>query len=129
MNFKLNPVANLKNEFNGYTVASASLGPRGEICILGVNEVPERIDGMFPPVQTETSHNYKVIILGNGYRQEVELPNQSWNYHFIQLIDENHILLVCARAELYENGDYDRNAKVFDMDGNLIREFLLGDGI
>ncbi|RDU38715.1 hypothetical protein DRW41_03920 [Neobacillus piezotolerans] len=129
MNYKMNPIADLKNDFNGYTLASVTLGSSGEICILGVNEVPARIGGMFPPVQTKTSHNYKVIILGKEYKQEVKIKKQKWNYHFIQIIDENHILLACARAELYENGEYDRNAKVFDFEGNLIREFLLGDGI
>ncbi|WP_053366321.1 hypothetical protein [Bacillus sp. FJAT-27245] len=129
MNYQLNPAVDFKNDLKGYSLVSASLGPSGEICILGVNKVPERMNGMFPPVQTENSHKYKAIIIGKGYKQEVKIPKQRWNYHFIQLIDKNHILLACGRARLYKNGEFDLNGKVFDMDGNLVREFLLGDGI
>lgn len=129
MNYKVKSAADIKDDLMGYTIVSASLGASGEICILGVNEVPEKIDGMFPPVQTETTLNYKAVIEGKGYRQVVELKNQKWNYHYIQLIDENNILLACARAKLYKDGKFDLNAKVFDLGGNLVREFLLGDGI
>ena len=77
MNYLIKPAADVKDDLMGYTIVSASLGASGEICILGVNEVPEMIDGMFPPVQTETTFNYKAVIEGKGYRQEVELKNQS----------------------------------------------------
>lgn len=114
---------------NGFTVVDSSIGPMGEICILTVNKVPERIDGAFPPVHTTESHDYRVIILAKGEIKEIVLKNQKWNYHFIQTIDNDNILLVCARAHLYDDGKFDRNAKVFDRNGTLLREFLLGDGI
>ncbi|MEH7081261.1 hypothetical protein V7139_00760 [Neobacillus drentensis] len=118
-----------EGDLNGYTIIDSSIGPRGEICILAVNKVPEYIDGMFPPVQTADRHEYKAIILNKGHKKEVILKNQKWNYHYIQPMDNDQIVLVCARSHLYENGDFDRNARVFDMSGNQVSAFLLGDGI
>lgn len=127
--FSVEPQYELAEVLNGYTIVDSSLGPKGEVCILAVNQPPERIDGMFPPVQTKECYDYKAIILSKGNTKEVLLKNQKWNYHFIQPIDDYNILLVCARSHLYENGTFDRNARVFDSAGNLVRAFLLGDGI
>lgn len=118
-----------EDDLNGYTIIDSSIGPRGEICILAVNKVPEYIDGMFPPVQTADGHDYKAIILSKGHKKEVIVKNQKWNYHFIQPMENDRIVLVCARSHLYENGVFDRNARVFDMSGNQVNAFLLGDGI
>lgn len=52
---------------NGYTVVDSSIGPNGEICILAVNKVPERINGMFPPVQTTQAYNYKALIFSKEH--------------------------------------------------------------
>ncbi len=114
---------------NGYTVVDSSIGPNGEICILAVNKVPERINGMFPPVQTTQAYNYKALIFSKEHCKEVVLKKQKWNYNFIQSIEKDNILLVSARSNFYDNGKFDCNARVFDSDGNLLREFLLGDGI
>ncbi|WP_078553748.1 hypothetical protein [Bacillus alkalicellulosilyticus] len=116
-------------DLQGYHIVDASLGPRGEVCILAVNDIPGRIDGMFPPVKTTEQYDYKVIIDMNFHKQIVEIKNQRWNYHFVQPIEDNHILLVCGRSYYYEEGKYDLNAKVFDSSGAHIRQFLLGDAI
>ncbi|MBM7662808.1 hypothetical protein JOC85_003619 [Bacillus mesophilus] len=113
----------------GYTIVDTSIGPLGEVCVLAVNKVPNREEGMFPPTKTNEGHDYKAIIISTGNIREIILNNQRWNYHFIQTIERENILLVCARSNLYENGTFDNNAKVFDSEGNLLREFLLGDGI
>lgn len=116
-------------ELECYEIVDASLGAKGQVCILAVNRRPELVNGMFPPVQTEESFDYKIIIKTPQDKIEVLLTNQKWNYHMVQPIDKDHILVASARSEFYEDHSFDLNAKVFDTKGNLLREFLLGDGI
>ena len=129
LKFQLDLLSDFREDLQGYTIIDSSLGPRGEICILAVQNVPELIDGMFPPTKTKEKYHYKIIIRYQDGTRHIELNNQNWNYHFVQPIDDNNILLVCSRSYLYESGKYDLNAKVFDIHGNQVRQFLLGDGI
>jgi hypothetical protein len=118
---RLESTNDFSNDFKGYQIVDTSLGRDGEICILGINTLPERIDGMFPPVQTKEAYTYKVIIKSAYKKLEVLLPNQRWNFHFVQPIDNGNLLLACARSHYYENNKYDLNAKVFDQNGHLVR--------
>ena len=129
MKFQLNLLNDVREDLQGYIIIDSSLGPKNEICILAIQNIPELIDGSFPPTKTKEKNDYRVIIHDQDGKKIIELNNQNWNYHFVQPIDENNFLLVCARSYYYESGKYDLNAKVFDRFGNQIREFLLGDGI
>ncbi|MCV6004957.1 hypothetical protein OFO99_36525, partial [Escherichia coli] len=52
----------------------------------------------------------------------------TYNFHKVQIIDNQHILLVGARSR-FENGEGEKNAAIYTMDGRLVRRFTLGDGI
>lgn len=82
----------------------------------------------FPKIKTH-SHNYLIFKIKDSNLVRYDIKNQNYNYHFVQMLPENEILLVCARSQLRSKNDYDLNAKVFSTDGKLKREFLLGDGI
>jgi hypothetical protein len=125
----IQPTFDVTDEFLDYTLIHASLGPNLEICCLGVNSLPQRIEGMFTPSKTETNHQYKVLVLNRDTKDSLVLYDQKWNYHFIQPLGDNERLVVAARCTRYEDGSYDLNGKVFSSEGILIREFLLGDGI
>jgi hypothetical protein len=56
--------------------------------------------------------------------KQTEIPNQSWNYHFVQPLPNDELLLVCGRVRGETN-----NARVFNSKGVLQRNFTLGDGI
>lgn len=126
---KLEPLAVWQDELADYTLQDASLGPHNEICLLLTSSIPELIDGSFPQSKTEEFIDYKVILLYDGIKTVIPIPQQSWNYHYIQLLGKDQLLLVCARAIKYENGEVDENARIFDTEGNFIRSFCLGDGI
>ncbi|WP_134684386.1 hypothetical protein [Brevibacillus migulae] len=115
--------------FAGYQIVSVSLGSNQEICCLGVDHSPELTDGMFPPSATEKHHQYKITILTEYQTQTLMLPNQRWNYHFVQPAGNDEFLVVSARSHKYKDDSYDCNGKVFSINGELKREFLLGDGI
>lgn len=126
---KLEPQAVWQDELTGYTLRDASLGPNDEICLLLTTSDPELIDGSFPQSKTAEFIDYKVILLSEGIKKVIPIPQQPWNYHYIQLFGKDQLLLVCARAIKYENGEADENARLFDTEGNFVRSFCLGDGI
>ncbi len=106
-----------------------SIGPFGELCGLAVNEVPELIGGTTPQSATTRPFTYKLFISKKGETTKITLPDHYWNYSFLQPIQRNLFLLTACRAHLYGDGTLDRNARIFDRNGNLVRNFLLGDDI
>ncbi|MCX7748205.1 MAG: hypothetical protein N2645_15165 [Clostridia bacterium] len=127
--YQANMICDLQEYIEGYQIISISIGADNGYYVLAVNNVPKRIDGMFQQTQTSTQHDYKVITVQYDNVYTVNIDNQEWNYHFVQPIGDSNILLVCARSRYYGHNKYDLNGKIFDLNGNLIKEFLLGDGI
>lgn len=127
--YKATLVGDTREYAIGYKIVSISIGADNCYYVLTVNNVPERVDGMFPQTQTTTLQNYRIIKVQWDNVYVIDIGNQKWNYHFVQPIVENKILLACARSEYYNESKYDLNGRIFDLKGSLIREFLLGDGI
>ncbi|MFD1032590.1 hypothetical protein [Metaplanococcus flavidus] len=125
----LEPQAVWQDELAGYTLRNASLDPNNEICLLLATSDPELIDGSFVQSKTAEFIDYKVIVLSDSAKTVIPIPQQPWNYHHIQLFGKDQLLLVCAGAVKYENGEADENARIFDTEGNFVRSFCLGDGI
>lgn len=126
--YEIKMICDLKEHLEGYQIVSISIGVDNDYYILAVNSIPPRIDGMFPQSQTTTLQNYKVILLRWDNVYTVNIDNQEWNYHFVQPINDG-ILLACARSKYYSKDKYDLNGKIFNTNGILLKEFLLGDGI
>lgn len=127
--YTLNSHYGFKDRLEGYVIVNISIGSQGEVCVLAVDRIPDYVDDMFPQIQTEEERHYKIIIQSQNEIQEISLSNQKWDYHFIQPIEDGNILLASARSYFYNSNKYDLNARIFDAKGNLIRQFLLGDGI
>lgn len=94
--------------------------------------IPERINGMFVP--THSDSRYCVIALDIDWYNETVLREQFYdlgiqkmNYHFVQPLNSG-LLLVASRCYC-QNGIGENNAALFDNQGNIIRQFCLGDGI
>ncbi|MET3208715.1 UNVERIFIED_CONTAM: hypothetical protein ABIC26_001654 [Paenibacillus sp. PvR008] len=100
-------------------------------CIfLLIDRTPEREQGMFVPSRTTDGHTYKVLTLDGNHMEELLLPGQEFNYHFVQPLGEEQLLLVGARCSYYGPDQYDLNGKIVNRSsGAKIRELLLGDGI
>lgn len=123
----LSPV--FEADLGDYQLVNIGQGPDGEILLLAVHEPPELIEDRFPEAQTERPFHYKIIRYSGGGCEEISIPDQHWNFHFVQPIDGSNYLLAAARCTRYDDGTADLNAKVYGPEGNLVREFLLGDGI
>lgn len=117
----------------GFEIVSFSLGENGYIYILLIDKIPEREKGMFVQTSLNQFRTYKMLIINQLQIQDVILTGEKFNYHYLQPLGEERLLLVGARARKYQNQasyrDCDYNAKVCDFDGNIITQFCLGDGI
>lgn len=127
--YQVYPLVDISNHLVDYKLVDLSIGPKNELCTLYVSQIPGLLDGMFPQSKTETEYDYKICVFSNDYEISVDFKNQKWNYHFLQPIYDDNYLLACARARLYKNKSYDLNAKVIDNNGQIVKEFLVGDGI
>ncbi|MFZ5987722.1 MAG: hypothetical protein ACOYWZ_11435 [Bacillota bacterium] len=127
--YPANMVCDIKEHLDGYKIVCIAIGADNGYYILAVNNIPSRINGMFPQIQTSTLHNYKVLIVQWDNVYTVNIDNKKWNYHLVQPTGNDRLLLACARSRYYGRNKYDLNGKIFDLNGNLIKEFLLGDGI
>ncbi|MBD5137450.1 MAG: hypothetical protein HDT39_16135 [Lachnospiraceae bacterium] len=103
-----------------------------KIYILLSEHIPERIDGRF--VNTIANSNYSAIILDVDWYENkvtghtfVNLGKHKMNFHMIQSIGEN-ILLLGARCKYNRENGPERNAVIVDLKGNVINEFCFGDG-
>lgn len=104
-----------------------------KIYILLSEHIPERIDGRF--VNTIANSNYSAIILDVDWYENkvtghtfVNLGKHKMNFHMIQSIGEN-ILLLGARCKYNGENGPEMNAVIVDLKGNVINEFCFGDGI
>jgi hypothetical protein len=113
----------------GFQIVSASIGFDDNIYILLIDETPERIDGMFVQSKTQNAHTYKVLTVGKDFVSELPIYNQRFNYHFVQPFNNDKLLLVGARTRYFNKDKYELNGKLFDLNGVLLKEILLGDGI
>ena len=125
----ITPIANLHEEFKHATPLSIAIGHHNDVFVLLAEEQPPLINGSFPATVTEESYSYHVVHLKDGQKTVLHLPEEKWNYHYIQPIDDEHILLVCARSYYHDADNIEENARVYDKNGRLIRSFCLGDGI
>lgn len=115
------------------SLVNIQIGYDGRVYILLSAHIPERIQGMF--VDTEANTEYSAIVLtvdwnsGEVINHEImELGTHKMNFHYIQPIGEN-ILLLGARCKYYESPGPEKNAVIVDALGNVVHEFCLGDGI
>ncbi|GKX58495.1 hypothetical protein [Leminorella grimontii] len=121
------PLTPLPHRFRGEMVACAWCAD-GNLAVLEVAKAPERIDGMFVPTEVD-KRSWYVTLYSPDLRPFVLPPIESKiNFHYVQTLGEEHILLVCARSH-YRNGEGEKNAAIYDLHGRLVRRFTLGDGI
>ena len=123
------PIVNLNEELKSANPVSIAIGHDNDLFVLLAEERPPLINGCFPATVTEESYSYHVVHVKDGQKTVVHLPEEKWNYHYIQPIDNGHILLVGARSYYHDAQNIEENARVYDKNGRLIRSFCLGDGI
>ncbi len=121
----------LSKELQGQQLISSSLDDSGRLFVLTTSEdvIYREKNETSPRLQTQKPHDFVVTEVTPHYSASYTIPNQYWNFHQVQPLADDELLLVCSRARFRTYEDYDLNASVFTLDGLKTREFLLGDGI
>jgi len=124
----LQPFADISEHRDGFEIRSVQFGWDSCVYVLLINRNPTGERGaLIPPVSTKT-YTYKILIIKDNELEVVVIEGQNFNYHFVQPL-RNQLLLVGTTSSYYGKENYDLNAKVFDVQGRTVREFLIGDGI
>ena len=87
------PILTIQKHMEGFIPLSISIGPQQDVLILLTEEQPPLIDGSFPATKTDEHYSYKVLRFMDGKETVLHLPNEYWNYHLVESIDDDHILL------------------------------------
>ncbi|MCK6551819.1 hypothetical protein L6R52_38650, partial [Myxococcota bacterium] len=110
-----------------------SVGPRGELVALSlpgqVDYWTEDEDGtMRPKLRAGQDNRYQVHVLtGRGAKvRTIDVETTRENYHYVQLLDDDELLLVRGRIDEDER---DKNAAIFDAKGARVGAFRTGDAV
>jgi hypothetical protein len=130
---KPNAVADISNRLTGFDVVSIDPGPTGELYVLAVESPAdyrvETTGATYARTQIDHEQVFLVLRVEGDSVTEYRIGGQKWNYHHVQPLPNNELLLVCSRCHYRDKDDYDLNGRVFSTRGEFQREFLLGDGI
>jgi hypothetical protein len=85
-------------------------------------------NGMFALSHSPHPNDYIVYIATPSNVTQHVILNQTWNYHSVQPLLNDELLLVCARSSR-KNKKAQNNGHVFSLNGTFKRSFALGDAI
>lgn len=131
---KLAPKHNFQKLLKGYELVNiCSHHDADKLFLLAVtapaNYRETKKGGIFAKLRVQKPQNFAIFLFDESGHQRFEIPKQTWNFHFVQPLPDNELLLVCSRSAYRGSDDFDLNAQVFDYNGVPKRSFLLGDGI
>jgi hypothetical protein len=100
-----------------------------ESAVAEIRATEQGTGARFP--RTTTEGEYSGIVLTHSQWGVCQIFLKSLNATFptTQLLPNNEILVVSPRCKRRTDGTHDLNARVYDSDGKLKHELLLGDGI
>jgi hypothetical protein len=132
--YQLQPWVNFEEHLgDDFELVSVSLGPGKELFVLAISKPPDfRKAGKgaaFPKIKPDQPRDYLILRIDESGMHRFDIKEQLWNYHRVQPLPADELLLVCVRSRHYGNDVADQNGRVFGKDGSFRREFLLGDGI
>lgn len=94
-----------------------------------LNYREERGIGSFAVTQTNEGHLYDIYLLVDDTLILLTTIRENYNIHDLQLLNNHELLLVCARAFYRSKDDYEKNGRIYSIEGIFQTEILLGDGI
>ncbi len=129
---QLTPIADISTDLACHKLINANAGLDKELYILlhcGIPNCRKVKGGDFAKIQTEQEHDFNVLRLTPDGVERIEIANQTWNYHFVQPLADERLLLAGARSCRRSATDIDHNARIFDRSGQSIGSFTIGDGV
>ena len=131
--YRLEPWLDLQPHLESLEIISFAFGPDAAVYVLAI--VPpidcreQRSGASFEKIGPHAPNSFVVLRCDDSAVNRVETHSPFWNFHHVQPLPNDELLLVCARSRYRGPDDYDANAHVFNLAGAFQRAFLLGDGI
>ena len=84
----------------------------------------------YPKTIADTPQDYRLIALRKGGLEAVtNIFGEIFNIHHVQRIVEDKVLFVCSRSVCHKTNEYEKNGRIYGIDGAYQTGILLGDGI
>jgi hypothetical protein len=134
--FSISPTARLNSVTSDRDIVAFNVGHDGTIYIvLALKPLDYRFEQIpggasFSKTTPDTPQNYRVIAFQEGQLTlDITISGEKYNIHDIQPLPTDEILLVCARSRRRSPNDFEKNGRIYSLNGEFRREILLGDGI
>jgi hypothetical protein len=88
-------------------------------------------DGTFSLIRSKKPNNYTFLRydLEGNQTVKADIKNEYFNFSKANFLPTNEIILVTSRCEYRDKNDFDKNARVYNLKGELVRDFTVGDGL
>jgi hypothetical protein len=130
---QLSPVASIAPFVGKRTLVAFNVGPDGLVYLVVALEPldyrTESRGASFAKSLPDHPQTYRIIALLEAQTVlDLQIEGERFNIHDVQPV-LGEILLVCRRCRRRGPNDFDKNGRIYTLDGKLAREILLGDGI
>jgi hypothetical protein len=138
-NLYLSQLADLSDVVGHAKLLCPSVGPAGEaVFLLARGNDAQVVEGRdeqlgwasFPHSRTEHPVDAEIVI-HNGRRvlRRIGLGDVPLAHPLLQPLPSGTVILVGAQCRRFQDGSAEQNARVYSAEGDLLREFVLGDGL
>ncbi|MBI1325905.1 hypothetical protein GC170_22320 [bacterium] len=130
----LSPVASLASFIGDGELVAFDVGPDDVVYfVVALGPLDYRSEGpggaSFVKTVPNQPQNYRVVgLFGSEVVLDIRIEGEKYNIHEIQPLPDA-LMLVCARSFRRGADDFDRNGRIYSLDGRFLREILIGDGI
>jgi hypothetical protein len=132
---QLAPFADLSPLLSEGQLVALNVGPDDQLyAVIALKHLDYRRNSesgaSFGKTIPDSPQSYRVVAIHEGtVTLDIGIANEQFNIHDIQPLPDNELLLVCCRSYYRGVNDFDKNGRVYSCSGQLVRTFLLGDGI
>ena len=130
----LSPVANLAPLIGVDELVAFNVGPDGVAYFVVAFEpfecrLEQPSQASFAKTVLERPRRYRVVAVSGPEKVlDVVIEGERFNIHDVQPLP-NELLLACARSNYKGPSDFEKNGRVYSLEGHFLREILLGDGL
>ena len=127
------PIINLSEKLEREDEIISVSVDRNGINALIINAAPQyrTENGMFAVIKSDEPKDYVFIrfdLNGNEIFSTI-IKDEYYNFHHVNFLPTGEILLICARCRYENENEIDKNARIYNLEGELLRDFIAGDGI
>ena len=126
---KLSSVYDLEEYLQNSRIAAFCTTNAGKLILaLAPGEKPEKVSLSRSILQEP--QRYRILVESNECLEVLCITEEEYlDISMVQLIPDDRLLLLSGRTSLYLDKAPEKNARIYDRTGKLLKELFLGDGI